>query len=151
MAQIPPSRPPGSNRMIALLGAAGLVPFWAPLSLAAASKPYAVWALTLQAVYGGLVLSFLGGARFGRVVGTEGRGWVAALAVVPTIYALGVLAAPSTPGLGHALIAAGIAGTWAWDVFASDLPRPYRVLRTTLSALAVVALAIGAVMLRGLR
>jgi hypothetical protein len=133
-------------RLAAVFGALGLIPFWAPLGLALAAPAYARWALGVQAVYAGLILSFLGGARFGRAVDAPRGGAVVAISMLPSLVALGVLAAPVTTAVGHVALALALVAACLWDLRAADLPAGYKRLRAALTAGAAAALSLGAAM-----
>ncbi len=137
-------RAPG--RLSAIFGGLGLIPFWAPLALALEAPAYAAWALGVQDVYAGLILSFLGGARFGRAFDAPGGGVTVALSMLPSIIALAALALPLNHGAAHLVLAGALAVAWLWDLSAEDLPRRYKLLRTVLSLLAIAALGAGAAM-----
>jgi hypothetical protein len=134
-------------RLLAAFGALGLIPFWAPLA-GAVLRPGWTGAPGLQLAYGGLILSFLGGVRLGRVL-TARSASTTALSMLPSIFGLVVAALPAGPLLlRYGLLIAGFALMWLWDVRSSDLPSGYRRLRTPLTAMAVAALALGAVFIR---
>ena len=135
------------DRLVATFGWAGLIPFWAPLAVALAAPLYAGWALEVQAVYAGLILSFLGGARFGRAFTTPGGGRTVALSMAPSVFGLAVLASPVSHAAGHLMLAAALSAAWLWDLSATDLPRQYKLLRSALTSLAVAALVTGAIIL----
>ncbi len=139
-----PAAPP--SRLVAMFGALGLIPFWAPLALALAAPGYGRWALGVQAVYAGLILSFLGGARFGRALDTPGGGAVVSISMLPSIVALGLLAAPLTRAAGSLALALALVAAFLWDVRARGLPASYKRLRAALTVFAAAALAIGALL-----
>jgi hypothetical protein len=136
------SSPP--TRLVSFFGVLGLIPFWAPVALALAAPAYAGWALGVQAVYAGLILSFLGGARFGRALDAPGGGAVVAISMLPSIVALGLLAAPIPAAAGQLSLAAALVAAFVWDVRAPGLPAAYTRLRAALTAAAAAALAVGA-------
>ena len=96
-----------------LLGLAGLVPFWA-LAIAMllrfpAPAPQAQMANALAA-YGAIILSFLGGIRWGLAITTAGTGASYAFSVVPSLIAWALVLAPDPwrlVGLGIVAIACG--------------------------------------------
>jgi len=151
-------RPP--DRPVAVFGYLGLVPFWAPVVFAAGARVAgplslvllapvsASWALTLQRVYAALILSFLGGARFGRALTTPGSGSVVALSMLPTIGGLAVLALPLPHAVAQLALAAGLGLAWLWDLRAADLPAGYKRLRAVLTAASALALVAGAAILQ---
>lgn len=125
------------------LGWAGLLPFFAAL---------AVWAWALQTgqaevaaqaqkaflVYSAVILSFLGGVRWGRVMsaGAAAPGYV--LAVLPSLWAFPALLLP--PLQAVAALGCGFALALWFDTRADPLPATpgFRQLRQGLS-LAVIA------------
>lgn len=110
-----------------------------PLSKGAAS--------TVLALYSALILSFLGGARWGLVVARPNpSAVVVTLAMVPTLIGLALLLAGDlrTRLLG---LAVALWVHWLWDIRAPGVPDWYGRLRTPLTAGAVVALVAGAFVL----
>jgi hypothetical protein len=139
-----PELPPGAVR----LGWAGVLPFLA-LSIAAwwpASREPAMQGFL---AYGALILSFLGGARWGRAMaGGAGTGQFAA-AVIPSLWGwLAWLLLPTVPAL--CLLAGGFALVAWWDGRGDAIPAPesFRRLRRGLSAavLACHAIALAGVL-----
>ena len=114
----------------------GIGPFGAGVALAALKY------------YSAIVLGFLGGIRWGMAmrVETTARGaMLIAASIVPAFIAVVALLLPDAAGLG--LLAAGIAGMGAWDVWSIEAgggPSWYgRVrLRSTLIAAGIIALAL---------
>jgi hypothetical protein len=105
------------------------------------------FAAQVLVLYGALILSFLGGARWGlAVAGLNPSAWVVSLAMLPTLVALTLLLLPSDRlrllGLAFAL-----ALNWVWDVLSDRMPDWYPTLRTILTAGAVIGLVAGAVTL----
>lgn len=113
-----------------MLGLAGLLPFWA-LAIGLVFAPVAGWTAAQLAfalsTYGAVIVSFLGGIRWGLATAAE-RGAAAAqygLAVVPSLLAWAALALPPVPSLAalgavalalgpldRPLVAAGLAPAW---------------------------------------
>jgi hypothetical protein len=145
--------------LAAPLGLLGLLPFWAPLSfrLFASGAPGLLKAgLWAQIIYGGLILSFLGGARFGQALEAVKARPTILISMAPSIFAFGVLCAPpagplaglfQAPSWRGLLIAAGLTAQWLWDAASKDLPKAYRSLRSVLTVFAVAALGLGALLL----
>lgn len=128
-------------------GLAGLIPFAAAAGVAALSRGMmADYALMTLLVYGALILSFLGGARWGmEVVRPEVRFGVISLSMVPTLIGFGLLIAPHADrGVQCALMAAAFFVQWVWDTRGFVHPAWYPRLRTVLTIGAVAALAVGA-------
>lgn len=139
-----PELPRGAIR----LGWAGVLPF---LGLALAAWWPAARDPAIQAflAYGALILSFLGGARWGRAMaGGAGTGQFAA-SVIPSLWAwLAWLLLPPAPAL--CLLAGGFALVAWWDGRSDALAAPdsFRRLRRDLSlaVLACHALALAALL-----
>ncbi len=106
------------------------------------------WALGALKFYGAITLGFLGGIRWGMAmrVDTTAQGAVQiAASVLPAIAGWVALLLPDTAGLG--LLAAGLAGLGAWDVWSVEAgvaPSWYGRLRlrATLIATGIIALAL---------
>lgn len=138
-----------ANRALATrLGFAGLIPL-AVLSLWLAGIPVDhVWrdmTIKLLTTYSAIMLSFLGGARWGAALAGVHPRTVRdmALAVLPPLLAWGVLFIP--PNYAFVLLAVAFAAQGAWDALAGqagELPDWFVRLRTQLTAVAVVAMVI---------
>lgn len=138
-------------KRVAVLGWLGLVPFLLP-PLAALLKPEFASILTVvQIAYAGLILSFLGGARWGQAIqAAHPDDTIISLAMLPTIVALVLLAAPLlSPGVRMGGLALALVVHWLWDIRAPHLPPWYAALRTKLTAGAVIGLLAGIVTLQG--
>ncbi|MFZ4606922.1 MAG: DUF3429 domain-containing protein [Caulobacter sp.] len=127
-----------------------LIPFLAP-GLAGwiwpASAPAAGAAL---AVYAALILSFLGGGRWGMAVAApQVDGRIVSLAMLPSLAGFALLMLPAEArgwqlaGLAAAHILQGV-----WDLRATTVPAWYAGLRGQLTLVAVAGLALGLVVLR---
>ena len=131
-----------------VLGLGGLVPF-AAAGIAAWLPHAGLAAIGLAALgaYGAVILSFLGGVRWGVELFDEAaltRWTPLALSVLPSLVAWAALLAPPVPGL--ALLAAGLIGQYALDRAAvgdGTLPPWYGRLRTILTAGAAAATLAG--------
>lgn len=136
--------PPGP----ALLGYAGVIPF-AALTLGAWLLPE-VWdaraALALHA-YGAVILSFLGGVRWGLVIAGDGTPDVRSLAasVVPSLFGWLTLAAPASLA-GLLLLALGFVGQYLHDRASprDGAPVWYPALRLRLTVAVVLCLLLAA-------
>jgi hypothetical protein len=129
-------------------GYLGLIPFWAPVAATVFFPAWGARACGLQAIYGGLILSFLGGARFGRVLDQPGGGRQISQAMVPSVFALAVLALPpGWVGVKPMLLAAGLALACYWDLRAADLRAFYKVVRVRLTVMAGLALVLESVLM----
>ena len=138
------------------LGLGGLVPFAAGAT--AAWLPHAGLAavgLAALGAYGAVILSFLGGVRWGVELFDEAalaRWTPLGLSVLPSLVAWAALLAPPAPML--ALLAAGLVAQYALDrtaVRAGVLPVWYGRLRTvlTVGATAATLVGLGAAVARG--
>jgi putative flippase GtrA len=137
-------------RSVALYGALGLIPFWAPSAIAWARPELAAAMSAALAIYAGLILSFLGGARWAFAVARPRPSVLSvSLAMLPTLVGFGLLLAPTSvgwlrlPGLAVALAAMG-----AWDLRPGDPPAWYPRLRGLLTLAAVGGVVVGAFVLR---
>ncbi len=132
---------------VLIYGVLGVIPFLAPAAVGAVFPGVRTAAGGVLAAYGALILSFLGGARWGLAVGrpTPPVG-VVSLAMLPTLVGLGLLA--GTSGAVRLFgLAVALAVHWVWDVRAADVPAWYPRLRTLLTVGAVVGLVAGGVLL----
>jgi hypothetical protein len=133
-----------------VLGLLGLIPFFATLVAGQlAPSPYNGVAVTAFFAYGALILSFLGGARWGFEIGArpEGPGFFTLFfAIIPSL--VGLVAAVSqyvAPLLGLGILMAGFVLMWLWDYATSGgstrrWPLWYRPLRSALTLGAVAAI-----------
>jgi hypothetical protein len=134
-----------------VLGLLGLIPFYAALAGGQfAPAPYDGVSITAFFTYGALILSFLGGTRWGFEVGSRPDGpstVTLGFSVIPSLAAL--VAANSqyvSPILGLGILMAGFVIMWLWDYGTSGgstrrWPLWYRPLRTVLSLGAITAIA----------
>lgn len=132
-----------------LLGFAGLIPF-VGLAAVALVGPEA-WRAVAQAAlaqYGAIILSFMGGCRWGFAAAGMGRGPafdLLAISVAPALYAWGVLVAAPAP-LDLAMLAAGLAALLAADLALArqgGAPRWWPALRWPLTLVAGLSLLAG--------
>lgn len=135
-----------------LLGLAGLIPFWA---LAIGLLLHGVLGLapsqldTALASYGAIIVSFLGGIRWGLAVPAGDRGRNYATSVVPSLVAWVLLAAPEPWRLAGLGLVALALGPLDLDLVRGGIaPAWFGTLRLILSGGAGVALWIGAFALR---
>jgi hypothetical protein len=135
--------------IVLLYGLLGLIPFLAPPMLSLLYPSIKPLAATLEALYGGLILSFLGGARWGLAIPAARPSKLdVTLSMLPTLAALGLLALPAEFNrnrMFYMAIALGL--QWVWDIDSDGLPSWYSRLRSMLTAGAVVGLASGALLL----
>lgn len=134
-----------------LLGLSGLIPFWAlaiVLTLGGGGVTPEAADLAL-ATYGALIVSFLGGIRWGLAVPAEDRGLNYAISVVPSLLAWALLAAPEPWRLaGLGLVAMALGPIDLGLVRGGLAPVWFGRLRIILSVGAGLALWLGAVALR---
>lgn len=128
------------------VGYAGIVPL-AVLTIWLAGIPVDhVWremTIRLLTGYSAIVLTFLGGARWGAALGGGYRrtGRDIALAVLPALLAWSVLFIP--PRFGFVLLAVAFAAQGAWDALSGQagvLPDWFARLRMQLTTVAVIAM-----------
>ncbi|WP_174301243.1 DUF3429 domain-containing protein [Caulobacter sp. S45] len=126
-------------------GGLGLIPFFGGAVAAVLFPGLALAQLELIA-YGALILSFLGGGRWGLEIGRRPvRAVVISVSMLPTIVAFLLLIAMGVPnpwrlvGLSLAFLA-----QWTWDVWSKDMPAWYPSLRHLLTAGAVGCMLVGA-------
>ena len=140
------SRPPAVAWVYGLLG---LIPFLAGAAAALLSGGGLVrWGAQLALLtYGGLILTFLGGGRWGLEVGRgQVRAGVISAAMAPAIVSTLLLAMQGVlPAWRLIVLAAAHVAQWAWDVTSRAPPRWYPALRHVLTAVAVACLLAGAV------
>ena len=138
-----PATPP---RVVLVYGLLGIIPFWS-LSLARLVAPsLAGLGVIVAALYAGLILSFLGGARWGLAVREPAPNpAVIGLSMIPTLAGLAALVVLHGQARAQLLVlAAALALSWAWDVRAEGLPAWYGRLRSLLTLGAVAGLCVGA-------
>ena len=139
-----PERPP---TVAWVYGLSGLTPFiLAALgALATDGVPRLLLQLALL-IYGGLILSFLGGGRWGLEVGRGPvRAGVISGSMAGAVVSTLLVAAAAVPApLRLIVMALAHLGQWAWDVRSSDMPAWYPRLRHVLTAGAVGCLLLGA-------
>ena len=128
-------------------GLLGIIPFWSlPLSALLAPNWAGVVA-AIEAVYAALILSFLGGARWGLAVrDASPNPVVVGLAMTPTLAGLATLVfLHGAARLQLPVLAAALALSWGWDATAKEMPPWFARLRTGLTLGAVGGLCVGAV------
>jgi hypothetical protein len=129
-------------RPVLLYGLLGLIPFLAPPVFALAQPGSAHLALVVQAHYAALILSFLGGARWGLAVSRSAPDPITfSVSMLPTLIAL-ALVTLLDDARGPQLISLAVALTaqWAWDLRLPDAPLWFSPLRTVLTLGAVAGL-----------
>jgi hypothetical protein len=149
-AELSTRGPPPNNAVlqaVAGFGALGLIPFVAPLAAPLLSPRLAEAAGRAQIVYAGLILSFLGGARFGRAVEGQGGPGAVALSMAPPLLALTALLVPGGAVGARLILIVSLVGLLVWDLATAGLSASYRAMRTTLTLFAAGALGLGLVLL----
>ncbi len=135
-----------------LLGLAGLIPFWALAIGLLLHRPLGMAPPRLDAAlatYGAVIVSFLGGIRWGLAVPDGGSGRHYLISVLPSLAAWALLAAPEPWRLAGLGLAALVLGPIDLDLVRGGLaPRWFGTLRIILSVGAGVALWLGAYALR---
>lgn len=135
------SRPP----MVLLCGVLGLIPFLAPPIAGWAFPAVAELARSVLIAYGAVILSFLGGARWGLALRqSPAPVMTLSLAMLPAIVALALIAMPGmAAGWRLAGLAVALAMHAIWDVSAADMPGWYPSLRIPLTLCAILGLCLG--------
>jgi hypothetical protein len=138
---------PAKTRMLWILGLGGLVPFLAITALVAYAGRDLIGfdvLVTALAGYGAVILSFLGGIRWGAsLMRPSSGGLTLFLSILPSLAAWVCLFLP-TPWLFAALALAFLA-QGVWDVVAirrGKLPEAFRTLRIVLTAVVVLCMVV---------
>jgi hypothetical protein len=150
MASLAERQPPPISAV--LLGAAGVVPFtvcailqWYPHPILPPQR-----ALTVCLVYGAVILSFLGGIRWGTAIGPYGPPRPARDFTLSVLPSLAGWAAPFLPPVvGVSLLITGFMLQALWDVVSSEtgrLPAWFGTLRAALTV--AVTLPLIAILLK---
>jgi hypothetical protein len=127
---------------VLVYGLLGLIPFLAPPIFAFAQPRSAHLALFIQAQYAALILSFLGGGRWGLAVSKSAPDTsTISLSMLPSLVALALVALPADARVLQLLgLALALIGQWAWDLRSPGLPQWFPRLRTVLTLGAVAGL-----------
>ncbi|GIU67816.1 DUF3429 domain-containing protein [Candidatus Phycosocius spiralis] len=133
-----------------IIGILGLVPFFGTLAGSMlATAPLDGVSTTLFFAYAGVILSFLGGARWGFEIGARPEApdfFTLSFSVMPSLVgAIAMLSQYIAPLIGLALLAGGFMLMWLWDFVSSGgstrrWPLWYQPLRTILTLGALAAL-----------
>jgi len=123
-------------------GLAGLLPFAAPPLAGLLWPEVAGIAAFAAAAYGALILSFLGGARWGlEIIRPTPRLEVVTLAMLPTLAGLGLLLLPAEARVWQLIgLALALALHFLWDRRSDGLPGWYPQLRLPLTLGAATSL-----------
>lgn len=132
-----------------VLGLGGLIPFFGAAVLVWWQHDSSASQLATKALgaYGAVILSFLGGVRWGNVLSDDAslRRWMPlCLSVVPSLLAWPALLLAAVPQL--ALLCTGFTLQYALDVSAArrgEIPQWYGRLRLILTSGAIVSLLVG--------
>jgi hypothetical protein len=132
-------------RVALVLGVVGALPFWAAaIALLTGSGLSAPRALAVAVAYGAIILSFLGGIRWGAALGPMAEGRRAlelSLSVLPAMA--GFASFFLAPIIGVSLLIGSFFLQAMWDVASADrhqLPSWFGRLRALLSILVVLPL-----------
>ncbi len=130
-------------RPVLIYGLLGLVPFLTPPLIGLITPAHADILGLAVLVYGALILSFLGGARWGQeVMRPEPRAGIITLAMLPTLAGFALLLASSIARPAQlTAMAALLALHLVWDAGAREMPRWYPRLRLLLTLGAIAGLA----------
>lgn len=127
-------------RIAWVLGLAGVLPFWGALVLYLVGPPrLAGPALLGFASYSAIILSFLGGIRWGAAM--QGPASAVALSVIGALVGWGALLL-SDPQVAIALLGLAHLLQLGWDLFSPPPIGWFRPLRATLTGLALAAHAV---------
>ena len=131
-------------------GLLGTIPFWSLPMAALLAPSWRGVAAAVEAAYAALILSFMGGARWGLAVRDPTPDpVVVGLAMTPTLAGLAALVFfRGATRLQLFGLAAALTLSWGWDFSAKRLPPWYARLRTGLTLGAVGGLCVGALQLR---
>ena len=135
-----------------LLGLAGLLPFWGlaiGIGLAPLGGTSAPALATALATYGAVIVSFLGGIRWGLATRDDQRVVAVqyALAVIPSLLAWAALGLPTAWSLAALGVVALVLGPMDLQLVGTLAPVWYGRLRIILSCGAGAALLLGAALL----
>ena len=134
-------------RVVLAWGLAGRIPFLGLPVLALAAPELEGLADRALGFYAAVILSFLGGARWGLEIRSERPDpGVIALSMVPSVAAWVLIASPGLPinTLQLPALATALALSWLWDIRSERPPPWFARLRSLLTAGAVAGLAAGA-------
>ena len=130
-------------RSVLIYGLLGLIPFLAPPLISLLTPSHAGILGLVALVYGALIMSFLGGARWGQEVARpDPRAGVITLSMLPTLAGFALLLATSLDRQSQLLAMAMLFGLhFFWDAGSQGLPAWYPRLRLFLTAGAIAGLA----------
>jgi len=136
-------------RVVLIYGLLGLSGFFGPPLVGVMVPAYRDAAMLLLIAYAALILSFLGGARWGLAVARPSPSpLTVSLAMLPTLFALGLVILPADMRIWQVGgLIGGLALQWLWDIRAKGVPAWYPALRTVLSGGAIAGLIAGGLFL----
>ncbi len=136
-------------RSVLIYGLLGLIPFLAPPVAGVIFPEARAIAATALGVYAALILSFLGGARWGLAIARPApKASVVTLAMASSLAAWALLLWPEGWERARLLgLAVALGLHWVWDMRGQGLPVWYPTLRTVLTIGAVIGLIAGAAVL----
>jgi hypothetical protein len=128
----------------------GIIPFWSLTGATLFAPRWTNLAAMVEAAYAALILSFLGGARWGLAVRDPAPDpVVVGLAMTPTLVGLAALVVlQGAVRLQLVVFAAALAFSWCWDFTAKAAPPWYARLRTGLTIGAIGGLCVGALQVK---
>jgi hypothetical protein len=140
------SQPADIPRPALWLGLLGAVPFLAGAIAQWFAAPHVghIPVLAASLLYGAVILSFLGGIRWGTAIGPYGaarQAWEFTGSIIPAL--LGWIALLLPPAAGLSLLIVGFLAQALWDVIAVEegrLPAWFGQLRMILTSVAVISL-----------
>lgn len=122
-------------RGMTLLGWSGTLPFIATVGIAALEPGLRSSAVAAFIAYGAVILSFLGGTRWGSGVVGAAHPLRFLESVIPSLLAFAALLLVQMPHLALLLLGAGFL-VWALiDTFDPRWPQPYRRMRLAITGL----------------
>lgn len=130
-----------THQLVYLLTCAGAIPFVVLSWYLIVTRKVEPWAVKALTSYGAIILSFLGGIHWGRGIETNypARFW---FAIVMSLY--GWLAYLTPWPAAPTLLAVGFAGAWWIDHRDANLPKRYKFLRLSVTAVVAVHLLLAA-------
>jgi Protein of unknown function (DUF3429) len=142
-------RHPPIPPVVLAYGCLGVMVFVAPSVIGVLVPALRSAAGGFLALYAALILSFLGGARWGLAIRQSSPDAViVSFAMVPTLVGLGLLILPPEDRLTQIVGLAGALGLhWLWDATGQNLPPWYPRLRSLLTVGALAGLIAGAAVL----
>ena len=120
------------------LGWSGLLPFVGALMLAVWAPGWRGTALTIFIAYAALILSFLGGARWGRALAADVSPFRYVDAVLPSLIGFAALLLAHRPLPALTLLAGGFLIWLLVDLRDPLWPRAYRRMRLGISVVVLV-------------